>query len=76
MKIDDANVIQVQKDIRLKVTFNKKQFELLFRTIDGKIKGDFSNGVMTSYLDYFNYTSKTVRKKHFKFFKEFIEKNF
>ncbi len=76
MKINSSEILQVQKHISLSVFWNHFYFDLIFVTIDGKVKGDYKNGMSTSYLTYFNKTSDRVKKQHFKFFKEYIEKTF
>ena len=75
MKINNSEILEVQKYISLKVTFKKVTFYLLFNTVNSKVRGDYKSGMSTSYLTYYD-TSDRVRKQHFKFFKEYIEKTF
>lgn len=77
LKINTAKEVQVSKYIRLEVILKKyPPFELTFKTINGKVEGNYKNGMSTSYLHYFNDTSDKTRKQHFEFFKDYIEKTF
>ena len=77
LKINTATEVQISKYIKLEVLLKSwPPFELLFKTVNGKVEGDYKNGMSTSYLIYFNDISDRVRKQHFKFFKDFIEKTF
>lgn len=75
MKIHSAKTVQVKKWVTLKVTHNKKQFEISVFTVDGKVEAKSEKqGVYTSFLTYFNNVPDKVRAKHLEQIKEYVER--
>jgi hypothetical protein len=72
MKINSANVISVEKDIKLSVSYKRKSFEIIVTTQNGRV----SSNVKTAYLTYFNDTPVEIQNKHFGEIKKYIENNF
>lgn len=75
MKIRSAKTVQTTKWVSVKITWNRKTFDVSVETLDGKLKTAETSGVATSYLTYFNKCSVKDRLKHFAQIKKYVERH-
>lgn len=76
MNIRSSKVTRTEKWVSIKIRYNKVDFEISIRVIDGKVDGDYKSNMATSYITYFNETPDAIRKSHFSILKRHVEENY
>jgi len=74
MEIYSAKTKMVEKLVEVNLGHETEAFTVSVRTKDGKVVGDFKNGLTTSRLSYFHDTPEEERKKHFEQIKKYVER--
>lgn len=73
MKIQFVTIFATEQEIRIRILFDRKEWDVSVTTCNGRVVGGFM-GVRTAQLKYHDYSAK-IRKENFELIRKRIEKS-